>query len=124
MLETIVSKLMSFFYLRHLTASAIIRLQYRSPEECKGLKLTPKIDVYALGSVLYKILTGETPYHYPYVLPNDVVHELVKNGTPPTIPKQIVKSYDPIIVGIVDIMNKCHSLNPDDRPSSRYVADA
>ncbi len=47
-----------------LTGSGIIGTPfYMSPEQCRGEKdLTPASDLYALGVVLYEMITGHTPY--------------------------------------------------------------
>lgn len=37
-------------------------VNYASPEQIKGLTLTPASDIYALTAVLYHCLTGEVPY--------------------------------------------------------------
>lgn len=35
---------------------------YMSPEQCQGLALTPRSDIYSLGCVIYETLTGKLPH--------------------------------------------------------------
>jgi serine/threonine protein kinase/tetratricopeptide (TPR) repeat protein len=38
---------------------------YMSPEQCKAEKVTPAADIYALGVILFKMLTGQLPFDAP-----------------------------------------------------------
>ncbi|HEY48379.1 MAG TPA: protein kinase [Anaerolineae bacterium] len=44
------------------TGKIVGSADYLAPEQAKGEPVTPKIDIYALGVVLYEILTGEHPF--------------------------------------------------------------
>ncbi len=46
--------------------------EYASPEQIKGERITTKRDVYSLGIVLHKILTGHHSYNIKSVFQSDI----------------------------------------------------
>src|SRR5437763_1278214 len=56
------------------TASAIRLMtpEYASPEQVQGFAVTPASDIYALGVMLYELLTGHRPYRFANRSPHEV----------------------------------------------------
>lgn len=60
----------------------IMTRQYAAPEQVKGKRITTSCDIYALGLILYEMLTGERPYDLKDK-PVDEVERIVCTIDPP-----------------------------------------
>jgi hypothetical protein len=115
---------------RYCTIYSSYDTVYRAPEELEGDHVDVSPDVYALGKVLYTLLTGRQP-HFEHGSKSRAIRAIL-NGTEPWIDprfrdnsssssntsfggdRSTATAIDRILV---DIMERCWAHRPEDRPS-------
>lgn len=93
------------------TAAVVGTAQYLSPEQARGESVDARSDVYAVGCVLYELLTGKPPFtgDSPVAVAYQHVREL------PTVPSRINAAVPPELDAIT---MKALSKNPANRYQS------
>jgi serine/threonine-protein kinase len=86
---------------------------YMAPEQVSGRRGDVRTDIYAVGTILYEMLTGRLPY----TSANAMGMLRAKANEPPEPPSRHVPGIDPKIEDIV-----LHALEP--RPQDRYATAA
>eukprot|EP00533_Pseudo-nitzschia_delicatissima_P003437 CAMPEP_0116101092 /NCGR_PEP_ID=MMETSP0327-20121206/12629_1 /TAXON_ID=44447 /ORGANISM="Pseudo-nitzschia delicatissima, Strain B596" /LENGTH=808 /DNA_ID=CAMNT_0003593037 /DNA_START=105 /DNA_END=2531 /DNA_ORIENTATION=+ len=101
--------------------------QWRSPEEARNEQhLTEKVDVFSLGHIFFRLICGHEPWNKlePGGKPSKAeIDEKVQRGDLPFIPDHVLNSDDPEVVAIREVMLKCYTFDPKERPSARYIAN-
>src|SRR6476620_1102055 len=101
-----------------VTGAVIATFPYASPEQIEGKHLTHRSDIYSLGCVLYKLLTGSVPY------PGDSVAAAMHGHfhLPPPRPTALIPG---LPEGFDDVIATALAKAPDDRyQSSRALTTA
>src|SRR5215471_17484780 len=79
------------------TGMTLGTVQYYAPEQAQGEIVTPAADVYALGIVMYEMLTGHPPFDGD--TPVAVAMQHIQD--PPTPPSQLNPSIPPVLEEII-----------------------
>jgi tetratricopeptide (TPR) repeat protein len=84
---------------------------YMSPEQCKGEKVTPAADVYALGVIMFQALTGQLPFDGP-TMPMMLVAHMTSEAPP-------VHSLAPDVPHALSaLVRQALAKHPSERPAS------
>jgi len=102
----------------NLTAvgTAVGTPEYMSPEQIQGEEVDHRADLYAMGIILYKMLTGRVPFQGQTPLAVMVQH--IKEAVPP--PRSVNASLSPIWD---DVIRRALAKNPRDRYPSAKAMD-
>lgn len=86
---------------------------YMSPEQCRGTKVDPRADLYALGVMAYEMLSGKLPFAAKH--PVDVMHMHVFEVPPPIA--EVAPDVE-VPPGVMKIVQRAMAKEPDDRYDS------
>ena len=96
--------------------------QNLSPEEILQEPLTPAVDSYAFGGLIYYMLTGNEPYRDgSSTMSRDSIDKRTLNGLRAELPEKILLQDDPIVVELIALMDDCWKGEPEERPKSREI---
>ncbi len=91
---------------------------YMAPEQAKGQPLDERADVYAIGAILYHVLSGDRPYHDARTVAAVLV---AVNGGPPQPLAARVPDAPPELIAITE---RAMARAPDDRyPTAKELAE-
>ncbi|KAL7462921.1 hypothetical protein ACHAXS_004563 [Conticribra weissflogii] len=102
--------------------------QERPEDDLSTRYLNEKVDIYALGNILYKIAVGNSPWKNDYKT-DKITPELKAKiaraklrGGKPKVPADVRNTTDPSVLAILNAMDWCYRNDPELRPSAREIA--
>jgi serine/threonine protein kinase len=110
-----------------MTGRVLMTPEYASPEQVRGLSVTPATDVYSLGVLFYQLLTGKHPYKKFNPAPHELARSICEDTPiPPSIAAENkkngesrkLKTEDRIAVDLDSIILKSLQKEPGERYAS------
>ncbi|MFP2908809.1 serine/threonine-protein kinase, partial [Pyxidicoccus sp. 3LFB2] len=87
---------------------------YMAPEQAAGLQVDPRSDVYAVGNILYELLSGKPPFQAPAF--GQLVVQIITQPPPP-LPTHL-PSGEPMPPELAALVMRCLAKDADARPQS------
>ncbi len=89
--------------------------RYMSPEQCRGMPVDARTDVYAFGCLTYRMLTGQVPFEAETALEIMMAHVSAPPVPPSRAAEGLIEAFDEPILRMLEKA-------PEVRPSSVLVA--
>ncbi|HEX8705844.1 MAG TPA: serine/threonine-protein kinase [Myxococcaceae bacterium] len=87
---------------------------YMAPEQAAGLPVDHRADIYAVGNLLYEMLSGRPPFQAPAF--GQLVVQIITQS-PPALPDTLA-SGEPMPRALADLVLRCLAKEPEKRPQS------
>jgi serine/threonine protein kinase len=85
--------------------------EYMAPEQAAGANADGRADVYAVGAILYEMLTGRPPHEG-----NTIMEVLTKKATERPVEVETLRPDVPL--DLARLVQRCLATSPDERPQS------
>ncbi|MCP3058776.1 serine/threonine protein kinase [Myxococcus sp. K38C18041901] len=87
---------------------------YMSPEQAAGLTVDARSDIYAVGNILYEMLTGRPPFQAEAF--GQLVVQIITQPPPP-LPTQMATG-EPLPSQLAELVMRCLAKEPEARPQT------